>query len=84
VDRTFIWILLLKEEAFTFKPVNGDTGISATNVSKLNDNTTVFRYDQVIAYNGYIIFTKCDWIKCISSSRRHRSKRVNWYIKSIH
>jgi hypothetical protein len=26
--------------AFTFKPVNGDTGISA-NVSKLNDNTTV-------------------------------------------
>jgi hypothetical protein len=26
--------------AFTFKPVNGDTGISATNVSKLNDNTT--------------------------------------------
>jgi hypothetical protein len=26
--------------AFTFKP-NGDTGISATNVSKLNDNTTV-------------------------------------------
>jgi hypothetical protein len=28
--------------AFTFKPVNGDTGISATNVSKLNDNTTVF------------------------------------------
>jgi hypothetical protein len=27
--------------AFTFKPVNGDTGISATNVSKLNDNTTV-------------------------------------------
>jgi hypothetical protein len=27
--------------SFTFKPVNGDTGISATNVSKLNDNTTV-------------------------------------------
>jgi urocanate hydratase len=44
--------------AFTFKPVNGDTGISATNVSKLNDNTTVFGYDQVIAYNGYINFHK--------------------------
>jgi plastocyanin len=44
--------------AFTFKPVNGDTGISTTNVSKLNDNTTVFGYDQVIAYNGYINFHK--------------------------
>jgi hypothetical protein len=32
--------------AFTFKPVNGDTGISTTDVSKLNDNTTVFGYDQ--------------------------------------
>jgi hypothetical protein len=31
--------------AFTFKPVNGDTGISATNVSKLNDNTTVLGND---------------------------------------
>jgi hypothetical protein len=39
--------------------VNGDTGISATNVSKLNDNTTVFwNFDQVIAYNGYINFHK--------------------------
>jgi hypothetical protein len=43
--------------AFTFKPVNGDTGISATNVSKLNDNT-VFWVRQVIAYNGYINFHK--------------------------
>jgi hypothetical protein len=25
-----------------------------------------------------LTFTKCDWIKCLSSSRRHRSKRVNW------
>jgi hypothetical protein len=32
--------------------------VSATNVSKLNDNTTVFGYDQVIAYNGYINFHK--------------------------
>jgi hypothetical protein len=43
--------------AFTFKPVNGDTGISA-NVSKLNDNTTVFWYDQVIANINFS--QKCD------------------------
>jgi plastocyanin len=41
--------------AFTFKPVNGDTGISTTNVSKLNDGTA-FGYDQVLTYNGYINF----------------------------
>ena len=41
--------------AFSFKPVNGDTGLSATNVSKL-DNGTAFGYDQVLAYNGYINF----------------------------
>jgi hypothetical protein len=35
--------------------VNGDTGISATNVSKLNDNTTVLG-NEVTAYNGYINF----------------------------
>ena len=40
---------------FSFKPVNGDTGLSVTNVSKL-DNGTAFGYDQVIAYNGYINF----------------------------
>jgi hypothetical protein len=45
--------------AFTFKPVNGDTGISATNVSKLNDNTTVLVRSS--NYNGYINFhKKCD------------------------
>jgi protein tyrosine phosphatase (PTP) superfamily phosphohydrolase (DUF442 family) len=43
--------------AFTFKPVNGDTGMSATNVSKL-DNGTAFGYDQVVAYNGYVNFHK--------------------------
>jgi hypothetical protein len=43
--------------AFTFKPVDGNTGVSATNVSKLNDGTA-FGYDQVIAYNGYINFHK--------------------------
>jgi hypothetical protein len=32
--------------AFTFNPVNGDTGISKTNVSKLNDGAA-FGYDQV-------------------------------------
>jgi protein tyrosine phosphatase (PTP) superfamily phosphohydrolase (DUF442 family) len=41
--------------AFTFKPVNGDTGMSTTNVSKL-DNGTAFGYDQVLAFNGYINF----------------------------
>jgi plastocyanin len=41
--------------AFTFNPVNGDTGLSATNVAKL-DNGTAFGYDQVLNYNGYINF----------------------------
>ncbi|TDE05293.1 CHRD domain-containing protein [Flavobacterium sandaracinum] len=41
--------------AFSFKPVNGDTGLSVTNVAKL-DNGTAFGYDQVIAVNGYINF----------------------------
>jgi hypothetical protein len=45
------------EIAFTFKLVNGDTGISTTNVSKLNDGTA-FGYEQVITYNGYINFHK--------------------------
>jgi uncharacterized protein YerC len=45
------------EIAFTFKPVNGDTGISTTNVSKL-DNGTAFGYDQVLMINGYINFHK--------------------------
>jgi hypothetical protein len=43
--------------AFTFNPVNGDTGISKTNVSKLNDGAA-FGYDQVLT-DGYT-FTKCD------------------------
>jgi hypothetical protein len=29
--------------AFTFNPVNGDTGISKTNVSKLNDGAARIR-----------------------------------------
>ncbi|MBG6060467.1 hypothetical protein IWX83_000230 [Flavobacterium sp. CG_9.1] len=41
--------------AFSFKPVNGDTGLSVTNVSKL-DNGTAFGYDQVLVFNGYINF----------------------------
>jgi plastocyanin len=40
---------------FSFNAVNGDTGISTTNISKL-DNGTAFGYDQLIAYNGYINF----------------------------
>jgi hypothetical protein len=61
--------------AFTFNPVN-ETGISKTNVSKLNDGAA-FGYDQVLTYDGYIN-TKVRLNKCLSSSRRHRSKRVNW------
>lgn len=40
---------------FTFNPVNGDTGISKTNISKL-DNGTAFGYEQLIVFNGYINF----------------------------
>jgi hypothetical protein len=40
---------------FTFNPVNGDTGISTTNISKLDIGTT-FGYDQLLAYSGYINF----------------------------
>lgn len=40
---------------FSFKPVTGGTGLSVTNVSKL-DNGTAFGYDQLLTYNGYINF----------------------------
>jgi hypothetical protein len=39
--------------AFTFKPVNGTTGMSKTNVAKL-DNGTPFLYDNVKDFDGYI------------------------------
>lgn len=39
--------------AFSFNPVNGDTGISKTNVAAL-DNGTAFGYDDVLVYDGYI------------------------------
>ncbi|MEQ8809257.1 MAG: hypothetical protein RIE59_09345 [Imperialibacter sp.] len=39
--------------AFTFNPVNGDTGMSMTNVSMLDDETS-FGYDDVLEYDGYI------------------------------
>jgi hypothetical protein len=39
--------------AFTFNPVNGNTGISKTNVDALDDGST-FGYDEVLDYNGYI------------------------------
>ncbi|MFH4966884.1 CHRD domain-containing protein [Gaetbulibacter sp. M240] len=39
--------------AFTFNSVNGDTGMSKTNVAQLNDNTA-FGYSDVLGYNGYI------------------------------
>lgn len=38
---------------FTFNDVDGDTGISETNVELLNDDTP-FGYDQVVSVNGYI------------------------------
>jgi hypothetical protein len=75
IQATFTWIVQLKEESHLPLTVNGDTGISKTNVSKLNDGA--FGYDQVLTMD-ILTFTKCDWIKCLSSSRRHRSKRVNW------
>jgi hypothetical protein len=39
--------------AFTFNPVNGDTGISKTNVAALDDETS-FGYADVLTFNGYI------------------------------
>jgi len=39
--------------AFTFNPVNGDTGLSKTNVSNLDDGNS-FEYNDVLDYNGYI------------------------------
>ncbi|WP_245224702.1 hypothetical protein [Pseudozobellia sp. WGM2] len=39
--------------AFTFNPVNGDTGISKTNVAALDDET-LFGYAEVLNYDGYI------------------------------
>ena len=39
--------------AFTFNPVNGDTGISKTNVSTLDDGSA-FIYENVLTYDGYI------------------------------
>lgn len=38
---------------FTFNPVNGDTGISKTNLSMLDDNT-LFGYNDVLVVDGYI------------------------------
>lgn len=39
--------------AFTFNPVDGDTGLSETNVAALDDGTA-FGYNDVLIYNGYI------------------------------
>lgn len=39
--------------AFTFNPVNGDTGMSSTQVERL-DNSNSITYDQILTYNGYI------------------------------
>lgn len=38
---------------FTFNPVNGTTGMSATNVSELNNGTS-FNYSNVLTVNGYV------------------------------
>src|SRR5690606_35146539 len=37
----------------TFNPVNGDTGMSLTNVSEL-DNNTAFGYADVLTVDGYV------------------------------
>ena len=39
--------------AFTFNPINGDTGGSRTNVATLDDDTP-FGYDEVLEVDGYI------------------------------
>ncbi len=39
--------------AFTFTPVNGDTGISHTNVANLDDDSA-FVYSDVLDFDGYI------------------------------
>ena len=39
--------------AFTFNPVNGDTGISNTQVEKLDDDTAI-TYDEILTFDGYI------------------------------
>ncbi|TXD49459.1 hypothetical protein ES045_05190, partial [Polaribacter sp. IC073] len=39
--------------AFTFNAVDGDTGISSTQVASLDNNTTI-TYDEILTYNGYI------------------------------
>ena len=40
--------------AFTFNPVNGDTGMSMTNVSELDDEETAFMYSDIMDYDGYV------------------------------
>ncbi|MCP9200133.1 CHRD domain-containing protein [Gramella sp. GC03-9] len=39
--------------AFTFNPVNGDSGMSMTNVAALDDGS-MFGYDAVLDYDGYV------------------------------
>ncbi len=39
--------------AFTFNVVDGDTGISNTQVETL-DNSTAITYDEILTFNGYI------------------------------
>ncbi|MHB0756923.1 hypothetical protein, partial [Polaribacter sp. M15] len=39
--------------AFSFNAVNGDTGMSMTQVEQLDDDTAI-TYDEILTYNGYI------------------------------
>jgi len=39
--------------AFSFNPVNGDTGMSMTQVEELDDNTAI-TYDEILTFDGYI------------------------------
>lgn len=39
--------------AFTFNAVDGNTGLSSTQVETLDDNTAI-TYDDILTFNGYI------------------------------
>ncbi|SEE47715.1 CHRD domain-containing protein [Polaribacter dokdonensis] len=39
--------------AFSFNPVNGDTGLSMTQVEELDDSTAI-TYDEILTFDGYI------------------------------
>ena len=40
--------------SFTFNEVNGETGMSVTNISSLDGTAEFFGYEELLAYNGYV------------------------------